>query len=166
MRGHRHSLVNNHALLIMDEPTTALDVTVEAAVLDLIDDLWREFDTAIMYISHNLGVISRVCSKVAVMYAGKVVEWADVQKIFKVPKHPYTQGLIRAIPKLGEDKLSSRLYPIPGRVPAPNRRPEGCVFHPRCDYVQGLCRDKKPEFCDVGDNVMARCHFSEKIDAI
>ncbi|MDX9851838.1 MAG: ABC transporter ATP-binding protein [Anaerolineaceae bacterium] len=158
------ALLNNPALLIMDEPTTALDVTVEAAVLDLIDDLRREFDTAIMYISHNLGVISRVCSKVAVMYAGKVVEWADVQKIFKSPKHPYTQGLIRAIPKLGEDKSSSRLYPIPGRVPAPNRRPEGCVFHPRCDYVQGLCRDKKPEFRDVGDGIMARCHFSEKID--
>ncbi len=158
------ALLNNPALLIMDEPTTALDVTVEAAVLDLIDDLRREFDTAIMYISHNLGVISRVCSKVAVMYAGKVVEWADVQKIFKSPKHPYTQGLIRAIPKLGEDKSSSRLYPIPGRVPAPIRRPEGCVFHPRCDYVQGLCRDKKPEFRDVGDGIMARCHFSEKID--
>ena len=158
------SLLNNPALLIMDEPTTALDVTVEAAVLDLIDELRREFDTAIMYISHNLGVISRVCSRVAVMYAGKVVEWAEVQKIFRSPKHPYTQGLIRAIPKLGEDKLSSRLYPIPGRVPAPNRRPEGCVFHPRCDYVQGLCRDKKPEYRDVGDGIMVRCHFAEKID--
>ncbi len=158
------ALLNNPALLIMDEPTTALDVTVEAAVLDLIDELRREFDTAIMYISHNLGVISRVCSKVAVMYAGKVVEWAEVENIFKIPKHPYTQGLIRAIPKLGEDKLSSRLYPIPGRVPAPNRRPVGCGFHPRCDYVQGLCRDKKPELRDVGDGIMARCHFAEKID--
>ena len=158
------SLLNNPALLIMDEPTTALDVTVEAAVLDLIDELRHEFDTAIMYISHNLGVVSRVCTRVAVMYAGKVVEWAEVQNIFRSPKHPYTQGLIRAIPKLGEDKLSSRLYPIPGRVPAPNRRPEGCVFHPRCDYVQGLCRDKKPELRSVGDGILARCHFSESID--
>lgn len=158
------SLLNNPALLIMDEPTTALDVTVEAAVLDLIDELRREFDTAILYISHNLGVISRVCNKVAVMYAGKVVELSNVDKIFSAPKHPYTQGLNRAIPKLGEDKLSSRLYPIPGRVPAPNRRPQGCVFHPRCDYVQGLCRDKKPELRPVGDGTFARCHFSEVID--
>lgn len=158
------ALLNNPALLIMDEPTTALDVTVEAAVLDLIDDLRQEFDTAIMYISHNLGVISRVCSRVAVMYAGKVVEWADVEEIFREPKHPYTQGLIRAIPKLGEDKLSSRLYPIPGRVPAPNRRPAGCVYHPRCDYVQGLCLDKKPEYRDLGNGRMVRCHFAEKID--
>ena len=157
------SLLNNPALLIMDEPTTALDVTVEATVLDLIDELRVEFDTAIMYISHNLGVVSRVCSRIAVMYAGKVVELADVQKIFHSPQHPYTQGLIRAIPKLGEDKISSRLYPIPGRVPAPNRRPEGCVFHPRCDYVQDLCRDQKPELRPVGDGIMARCHFSEVI---
>ena len=158
------ALLNNPALLIMDEPTTALDVTVEAAVLDLIDELRREFDTAILYISHNLGVVSRVCPRVAVMYAGKVVEISDVENIFQSPKHPYTQGLNRAIPKLGEDKLSSRLYPIPGRVPAPNRRPQGCVFHPRCDYVQGLCRDKKPELRPVGDGTLARCHFSEMID--
>lgn len=158
------ALLNNPALLIMDEPTTALDVTVEAAVLDLIDELRREFNMAILYISHNLGVISKVCSRVAVMYAGKVVEWAEVEKIFRAPKHPYTQGLIRAIPKLGEDKQSSRLYPIPGRVPAPNRRPEGCVFHPRCDYTQGLCRDKKPDFRDLGDGTMVRCHFAEVID--
>ena len=98
------------------------------------------------------------------MYAGKVVELSNVKKIFSAPKHPYTQGLNRAIPKLGEDKLSSRLYPIPGRVPAPNRRPQGCVFHPRCDYVQGLCRDKKPELRPVGDGTLARCHFSEVID--
>ncbi|OJX38041.1 MAG: glutathione ABC transporter ATP-binding protein [Chloroflexi bacterium 44-23] len=158
------SLLNNPALLIMDEPTTALDVTVEATVLDLIDELRRELDTAIMYISHNLGVVSRVCSRVAVMYAGKLVEWAEVENIFRSPKHPYTQGLIRAIPKLGEDKLGSQLYPIPGRVPAPNRRPDGCVFHPRCDYVQGICRDKKPALRDVGDGIMVRCHFAELID--
>ncbi len=158
------SLLNDPSLLIMDEPTTALDVTVEAAVLDLIAELREEFDTAIMYISHNLGVISRVCSKVAVMYAGKVVEFADVEQIFRAPKHPYTQGLIRAIPKLGDDKISSRLYPIPGRVPAPNKRPEGCVFHPRCDYVQGMCRNKRPELRLMDDGTWVRCHFSEDID--
>lgn len=158
------SLLNDPALLIMDEPTTALDVTVEAAVLDLIGELREEFDTAIMYISHNLGVISRVCSKVAVMYAGKVVEFSDVENIFRAPKHPYTQGLIRAIPKLGDDKLSSQLYPIPGRVPAPNKRPQGCVFHPRCDYVQGLCRNKRPDLRLVNENTWVRCHFAEDIN--
>ncbi|MCB0160481.1 MAG: ABC transporter ATP-binding protein, partial [Caldilineaceae bacterium] len=129
------ALLNNPALLIMDEPTTALDVTVEAAVLDLIAELRREFDTAIMYISHNLGVVARVCSEVGVMYAGEMVERASVEDIYARPQHPYTQGLIRCVPKLGSDKASSVLYPIPGRVPPPNARPSGCIFAPRCDYV-------------------------------
>jgi peptide/nickel transport system ATP-binding protein len=130
------ALLNNPALLIMDEPTTALDVTVEAAVLDLIADLRREFDTAIMFISHNLGVVARVCNEVAVMYAGEMVERAKVQDLFASPQHPYTQGLMRCVPKLGQDKNSAMLYPIPGRVPPPNNRPMGCVFSPRCDYAR------------------------------
>ena len=113
------ALLNDPALLIMDEPTTALDVTVEAAVLDLIGDLQSEFDTAIMYISHNLGVVARVSDRVAVMYAGEMVERAPVTDIYLQPHHPYTRGLMRCVPKLGEDKKSSLLYPIPGRVPSP-----------------------------------------------
>ncbi|HMN28219.1 MAG TPA: ABC transporter ATP-binding protein, partial [Caldilineaceae bacterium] len=101
------ALLNNPALLIMDEPTTALDVTVEAAVLDLIAELRREFDTAIMFISHNLGVVARVCNQVGVMYAGELVERATVEALFARPEHPYTQGLLRCIPKLGADKASS-----------------------------------------------------------
>jgi peptide/nickel transport system ATP-binding protein len=117
------ALLNNPALLIMDEPTTALDVTVEATVLDLIAGLRRHFDTAIMYITHNLGVIARVSNRVGVMYAGEMVERATTKEIFSNPQHPYTQGLIRCVPKLGADKASSQLYPIPGRVPPPNQRP-------------------------------------------
>ncbi len=159
------ALLNNPALLIMDEPTTALDVTVEAAVLDLIADLRREFDTAIMYITHNLGVVARVSSRVGVMYAGEMVELASVKDIFKNPRHPYTQGLMRCIPKLGEEKASSILYPIPGRVPAPDNRPAGCIFNPRCDYVRERCRTERPQLRFIsGTKSQVRCHFSEEID--
>lgn len=160
------ALLNNPALLIMDEPTTALDVTVEAAVLDLIADLRRDFDTAIMYITHNLGVIARVASRIGVMYAGQMVERATVADIFKNPQHPYTQGLIRCVPKLGTDKTGSILYPIRGRVPPPNNRPAGCIFSPRCDYVRPLCREQRPALRVIpGTNNETRCHFSEEIDA-
>lgn len=159
------ALLNNPALLIMDEPTTALDVTVEAAVLDLIDELRREFDTAILFISHNLGVVARVCNRVGVMYAGEMVERAPVAEIFADPSHPYTQGLIRCVPKLGADKSSSVLYPIRGRVPAPDKRPAGCGFHPRCDYAEERCEKEKPLLRPLGQTHSVRCHFAEEIDA-
>ena len=158
------ALLNNPALLIMDEPTTALDVTVEAAVLDLIAELRRDFDTAIMYISHNLGVVARVSTRVGVMYAGEMVERATVEKIYKNPHHPYTQGLIRCVPKLGADKVGSLLYPIRGRVPPPDNRPVGCVFGPRCDYVMERCRNERPELRQISKGGTVRCHFAEEID--
>ena len=159
------ALLNNPALLIMDEPTTALDVTVEAAVLDLIADLRREFDTAIMYITHNLGVVARVSTRVGVMYAGEMVERATVEEIYKNPRHPYTQGLIRCVPKLGADKATSVLYPIRGRVPPPNNRPAGCIYGPRCDYVQERCREERPALRQLSEDRSVRCHFAEEIDA-
>jgi peptide/nickel transport system ATP-binding protein len=159
------ALLNNPALLIMDEPTTALDVTVEAAVLDLIAELRRDFDTAIMYISHNLGVVARVSTRVGVMYAGEMVERATVEQIYKNPSHPYTQGLIRCVPKLGADKAGSVLYPIRGRVPPPNNRPIGCIFGPRCDYVRERCREERPELRRLPYGNWVRCHFAEEIDA-
>jgi peptide/nickel transport system ATP-binding protein len=158
------ALLNNPALLIMDEPTTALDVTVEAAVLDLIAELRRDFDTAIMYISHNLGVVARVSTRVGVMYAGEMVERATVEEIYKSPQHPYTQGLIRCVPKLGADKASSLLFPIRGRVPPPDSRPVGCVFGPRCDYIQDRCREERPGLRQLPNGSWVRCHFSEEID--
>ena len=159
------ALLNNPALLIMDEPTTALDVTVEAAVLDLIAELRRDFDTAIMYITHNLGVVARVSSRVGVMYAGEMVEQASVEEIYKNPQHPYTQGLIRCVPKLGADKANSVLYPIRGRVPPPNNRPYGCIFSPRCDYVQERCREERPQLRQLTVDTQVRCHFAEEIKA-
>jgi peptide/nickel transport system ATP-binding protein len=159
------ALLNNPALLIMDEPTTALDVTVEAAVLDLIAELRRDFDTAIMYITHNLGVVARVSTRVGVMYAGEMVERATVEQVYNNPQHPYTQGLMRCVPKLGADKASSVLYPIRGRVPPPNNRPVGCIFGPRCDYVRELCRQERPELRQLPNGTWVRCHFAERIDA-
>ncbi len=158
------ALLNNPALLIMDEPTTALDVTVEATVLDLIADLRREFDTAILFISHNLGVVARVCNRVGVMYAGEMVERATVAATFAHPQHPYTQGLMRCLPRLGTEKSGSTLYPIPGRVPPPNQRPSGCVFAPRCDYARSLCREERPELRLLPSGTTVRCHFAEEID--
>ena len=169
------ALLNNPSLLIMDEPTTALDVTIEAAVLDLIADLRRDFDTAILFISHNLGVVARVCERVGVMYAGELVELAPVNEIFANPRHPYTQGLMRALPRLGVDKASSALYPIRGRVPAPDKLPPGCSFEPRCDHATEACRANKQVFRELNGTVIAsdtdlisahkiRCQFAEQID--
>jgi peptide/nickel transport system ATP-binding protein len=157
------ALLNDPALLIMDEPTTALDVTVEAAVLDLIASLQRDFETAIMYISHNLGVVARVSSKVGVMYAGEIVERATVEDVYLRPYHPYTQGLMRCVPRLGMDKRSSYLYPIRGRVPSPADLPPGCVFEPRCDNARDECRRKKPDLRQIDPRHWVRCHFAEEI---
>jgi len=157
------ALLNNPALLIMDEPTTALDVTVEAGVLDLIAELRREFDTTILYISHNLGVIAYVSDKVSVMYTGEIVEQASVEDIFLKPMHPYTQALMRCVPKLGESKESSYLPPIPGRVPSPMNLPPGCIFAPRCQYAHELCGQKHPELREVVPGHFICCHLAEEI---
>ncbi len=160
------ALLNNPALLIMDEPTTALDVTVEAVVLDLIEDLKRDFDTAIVYITHDLGVVARVCDYVGVMYAGEIVERGAVETIYGHPLHPYTQGLMRCVPKLGATKESSILYPIRGRVPAPKDRPKGaCIFAPRCDYATDRCHNERPLLREIEPGHSARCFYSEEIDA-
>jgi len=160
------ALLTNPALLIMDEPTTALDVTVEAVVLDLIEDLKRDFDTAIVYITHDLGVVARVCNEVGVMYAGEMVESGPVGAIFDDPKHPYTQGLMRCVPRLGATKESSRLYPIRGRVPAPKDRPKGaCIFAPRCDYATDRCYQERPAVREIASSHNVRCFYAEEISA-
>ena len=157
------ALLNDPALLIMDEPTTALDVTVEAAVLDLVAELQTKFDTAIMYISHNLGVVARVSDKVGVMYAGTLVERATVENVYLQPSHPYTLGLMRCVPKLGMDKSSSYLYPIRGRVPSPANLPPGCIFEPRCDFARQVCGQQPPQMRQVESGHWVRCHFAEEV---
>ncbi len=158
------AMLNKPALLIMDEPTTALDVTVEATVLDLVEDLKKDFDTGILFISHNLGVVARVSDKLCVMYAGQVVERGAVKDIFRNPSHPYTKGLLRCVPKLGEDKASSQLYPIRGRVPHPLDRPtDACIYEPRCDYATSDCKQSLPGLMEVTPEHVARCFYAEKV---
>lgn len=142
-------------LLIADEPTTALDVTIQAQILSLMKDLNKKLDTAIIMITHDLGVVAEVCQRVLVMYAGKVVEEASVSEIFKNPKHPYTIGLLQSVPDVREKK--ERLYSIPGNVPRPGTITTGCRFAARCDKVQERCLTEDPELYKQGDGHYVRC---------
>ncbi len=138
------ALMAEPSLLVMDEPTTGLDVTVEAAVLDLVRELRRRHNTAIVFISHNLGTVVRVCDRIGVMYAGELVEEGPIGEVFRDPRHPYTRGLLECIPLLGTDKHSTALVPIPGQVPPALYRPKGCVFAPRCGFVdQARCTTER-----------------------
>jgi len=157
------ALLADPVLLIMDEPTTALDVTVEATVLDLISELREELDTAILYISHNLGVIARISDRVGVMYAGEMVESAPVEEIFLQSAHPYTQGLLRCVPTLESSKQARYLTPIAGSVPSPGDLPEGCVYAPRCGFVQPKCWQEHPQLVKRLDNHRVRCFFAGEV---
>ena len=141
-------------LLIADEPTTALDVTIQAQVLDLMRNLQKEMGTAIMFITHDLGVIREICDRVIVMYCGEIVETAKVEELFQNPKHPYTNGLLSTLPKFGvKDKLPT----IPGMVPPAGKFPKGCVFSPRCEHACEECVNCKPELYEIGDGHSVRC---------
>lgn len=151
------ALLNNPSLLIMDEPTTALDVTVEAAVLDLIAELQAQYQMATLYISHNMGVVARVSHKIAVMYAGEIVELAEAGEIFHRPLHPYTMGLMRCLPDVDAPKGTRRLVPIPGRVPSPHQLPQGCIFSPRCEFAQEQCFEEHPVQEEIQPRHSVRC---------
>ena len=143
-------------LLIADEPTTALDVTIQAQVLDLMKDLVSEFGMAILFITHDLGVIAQVADRVAVMYLGGIVESGPVREVLKSPAHPYTRGLINALPKL--DSLDEPLTPIPGDIPSPLERPTGCVFHTRCpEVLADRCNSSVPQRIKLGHGHSASC---------
>ena len=155
------------SVLIADEPTTALDVTTEAQILDLMRSLQDEFGMAIMYITHNLGVIAEMAEEVAVMYLGKVVEQTDIKNIFFNPLHPYTRGLLGAIPHLNDalarTEKSQRLKVISGMVPDPYSELKGCPFHPRCpEFIAGVCDQVVPQFVEALPNHMVRCHLYDK----
>jgi oligopeptide/dipeptide ABC transporter ATP-binding protein len=149
----------NPEILIADEPTTALDVTVQAQILNLMLQLQKDFNTAIMLITHDLGVISETADRVIVMYAGEVVEEATTDRLFNTGEHPYTQGLLRSIPKLGMRAVSgrARLKEIPGLVPSLYDLPKGCHFAPRCDKVMEICKNQKPKLLDIGNEHKIRC---------
>lgn len=147
-------------ILIADEPTTALDVTIQAQILDLMKKLNREKGTAIIMITHDLGVVAEMCDRVIVMYAGKVVEEGPVRTILKDPKHPYTKGLIRSLPKLRERE--KKLYSIPGQVPKPGSIQTGCRFAPRCEVAFGQCFMQDPSLYTVKEGHRCRCFLYEK----
>ena len=151
------------SLLIADEPTTALDVTIQAQIMDLIVKLNHEMNMGVILITHDLSVIAETCQRVAVMYLGQIVEEASVEDIFDRPLHPYTQGLLRSVPSVEGDKRE-RLYVIEGVVPMLSEIPEGCRFSPRCPYATEECRRTAPELRDVGDGRRVRCHLHGEED--
>ena len=154
------ALVCKPEILIADEPTTALDVTIQAQILDLMNQLKKEMGTSILFITHDLGVVAETCDDVAVMYCGRVVEKGDVRSVFAKPSHPYTQGLLDSIPKLGD--TGKELKSISGNVPNPRYMPAGCKFAPRCPYAFDKCHEKEPDFYDVENGHISRCWLCDR----
>jgi oligopeptide/dipeptide ABC transporter ATP-binding protein len=153
------ALVMRPALLIADEPTTALDVTIQAQILELLADLQQRLGTAILLITHDLGVVAEAASRVLVMYGGQIVEQAPVRELFARPAHPYTEGLMRAMPRVGHGR--DRLVTIPGSVPAPTAWPSGCRFRDRCPYAWERCEREAPELRGTSSH-LARCHLLDE----
>ena len=146
-------------LLIADEPTTALDVTTQAQILDLLRQLQADYGMAMLFITHDLGVVAEIADEVAVMYLGDIVEQGSVFDVFAAPRHPYTQALMASIPKLARKSERQRLTPIEGTVPSPRDRPDGCAFTSRCPYAFAPCAGIRPERTDLGNGHHARCHL-------
>jgi peptide/nickel transport system ATP-binding protein len=159
----------NASLLIADEPTTALDVTTQAQILTLMSDLQKQYGMAVIFITHNLGIIAQACENVVVMYLGRIVESASVDDIFHAPKHPYTQALLRSIPRL-RWKSKEKLVSIVGSVPHPYNRPHGCLFHPRCSaFIAGICDTRVPSLLPIGPDHHVSCflfHGGTSVDHI
>jgi oligopeptide/dipeptide ABC transporter ATP-binding protein len=161
------AIANDPSVLIADEPTTALDVTIQAQIVEVMRAAQQETDAAIVLITHDLGLIAELADRVVVMYAGRVVELADVFTIFNSPRHPYTVGLMNSLARLDVDQ--EWLKPIPGQPPSLLNRPPGCAFHPRCEFSQGRerCRTEVPELRSFGEGGAHRsaCHFAEELSA-
>jgi oligopeptide/dipeptide ABC transporter ATP-binding protein len=151
------ALSSNPKLLIADEPTTALDVTTQAQILDLIKELKKDIISSMLLITHDLGIVAEICDRVAVMYTGNIIEHAELKTLFKSPLHPYTRGLLDAIPKMNAHK--KELGFIPGTLPDLMKLPEGCKFNPRCPHQMEICLKKKPELEEVKEGHFAACHL-------
>ena len=149
------ALVCNPHLLIADEPTTALDVTIQAQVLDLMQKLREKYGTSMLMITHDLGIVAEVCDDVSIMYAGRIVEHGTLEDIFNNTSHPYTEGLFGSLPNI-EDR-TAELKPIPGLMPDPTNLPEGCVFHPRCKYCKEICKSRVPAVTRLSDSHIVAC---------
>ncbi|MCX7832225.1 MAG: ABC transporter ATP-binding protein [Actinobacteria bacterium] len=156
------ALINDPDILIADEPTTALDVTVQAQILDLMNRLKEEFNSSIILITHDLGVVAEMSDEVIVMYAGRIFERGSVEDIFYKSRNPYTYSLMRSLPRLDVDQ--KRLQPIKGNPPSLIRLPQGCPFHPRCELAKDICKKKVPELLKVGTNHYSYCHFAAELE--
>jgi oligopeptide transport system ATP-binding protein len=152
----------NPKLLLADEPTTALDVTIQAQILEVMNRLSQEFGTAVIIITHNLGVVARYADRVNVMYAGRVIETATAEELYANPKHPYTVGLLNSVPRLDETR-KEKLVPIEGLPPDLAHLPQGCSFYARCSWRQERCKEEYPPFKLVADNHYAACWESERV---
>jgi len=151
----------NPEILIADEPTSALDVTIQAQILELIKELTRKLGTAVILITHSLGVVAGMCDTICVMYAGRIVERGPTEDIFEAPKHPYTMGLIRSVPRLDQE-TKMRLYSIPGQPPNVIDLPDCCPFYPRCEQAMDICREKYPSIVSFENNQSVACWLYNK----
>lgn len=155
------ALASNPNLLIADEPTTALDVTIQDQIIKLINKLKKELDMSIILVTHDMGVVAQMCNRVAIMYAGKIMEMADTVSLFGKPRHPYTLGLLKSIPCIG--KSGEKLISIRGNPPDLSDQLRGCPFEPRCNYKEDKCRELLPDLIEIEKGNYSRCHFAEKI---
>ncbi len=160
------ALSTDPELLVLDEPTTGLDATVEAEVLDLVEQLRSDFDASILFISHNLAIVGRVCERVGVLYAGRLIEEGPSDELLRHPRHPYTLGLLRCVPRRGMRKDALRLDPIPGSLPPLGANLPGCVYAPRCPIARERCHVEPPPPYDTGNGRISRCHYHDEVPAI
>jgi oligopeptide/dipeptide ABC transporter ATP-binding protein len=161
--GIARALALNPKLIIADEPVSALDVSIQAQVINLMEDLQKEFDLTYLFISHDLSVVKHISDRVAVMYLGKIVELAKTEELFLNPKHPYTEALMSAVPVPDPDHKLERII-LKGDVPSPVNQPPGCHFHPRCRYAKEICKTQAPIYRDLGDEHFVTCHFADSLN--
>ena len=161
--GIARALALNPKLIVADEPVSALDVSIQAQIINLLEDLQKELGLTYIFIAHDLSVVEHISDRVAVMYLGKIVELADVENLFFNPKHPYTEALLSAVPRTDPDVKTQRIL-LTGDVPSPANPPNGCRFHPRCRYAEAKCSAEEPALTEVRPGHFAACHFAAQLD--